>query len=337
MSGSDNTIVAGVSRVLQDRLPPGWATEKVARSGSAPLVRITSQEGRSAEFVVVVFSHPYPRSASLLPRERPLLVAAPYLSRAVRDVIEGEGASYADETGNVRIVLGEPGLFITTSGADSNPWPRARQFTLRGAKAGRVVCSLVQSAAPIGVRELAGMADTDPGYVSRLLGMLDSEAIVDRDPRGAVLQVHWRKLLTRWSEEAPLENRAKSSTWLAPRGMRSLWDGLRKVDFPYLITGSAAAYEIAPVAPARLASIYVEDPEEVARKLGLVNAPAGANVQLLEPEERTIFDRADTRNSLRYAPLPLIVADLLSGPGRSPAEAEALMEWMDINAEAWRG
>lgn len=37
------------------------------------------------------------------------------------------------------------------------------------------------------------------------------------------------------------------------------------------------------------------------------------------------------------ARLPVVVADLLSGPGRPPAEAEALMDWMAAHEEVWRG
>ena len=337
MSVLDNNLVIGASRVLQERLPPGWEVARVAGSGLAPRLRITSSEGRSRELPVSPLSRPDPRAARQLPKDRPLLVAALYLSRAVREAIEAEGASYVDQTGHVRLVLDEPGLFIATSGAESNPWPEERRFTLRGTKAGRVVCALARARPPVGVRELAATAATDPGYVSRLLGMLDREAIVDRTARGRVERVDWRKLLLRWSEEAPLESRSAVSTWLAPRGLKSLWDGLGDAAFPYLLTGSAAAAGIAPVAPTRLASVYVEDPESAAKALGLRAAGAGANVVLLQPDDGSLFDRADDRGGLRTAMLPLVAADLLSGPGRSPAEAEVLMEWMAAHEELWRG
>ena len=147
----------------------------------------------------------------------------------------------------------------------------------------------------------------------------------------------WRKLLIRWSDDAPLESRTTASTWLAPRGLKSLWDGLRNADFPYLVTGSAVAVSVAPVAPPRLASVYVEDAEGVANTLDLRATEAGANVILLHPEDKTLFERATDRDGLRNARLPLVVADLLSGPGRSPAEAEALMDWMAAHEEVWRG
>jgi len=337
MMNSSNRVITSASRVLQARLPPGWAVERVAPSSRMPRLRITSKEGRSRELLVSALARPDPRVARQIPKQRPLLVAAPYLSRGVRAAIEDEGASYVDQTGNVRLVLDEPGLFIVASGAESNPWPEGRRFTLRGAKAGRVVCVLARTAPPIGVRELAAAADTDPGYVSRLLGMLDREAIVDRTGRGRVERVEWRKLLLRWSEEAPLERRAAASTWLAARGLKSFWDGLRGAGFPYLVTGSAVAAGIALVAPTRLASVYVEDPDGVANMLGLRAADAGANVVLLHPEDGSLLDRADDRDGLRTATLPVVVADLLSGPGRSPAEAEALMDWMAAHEEVWRG
>src|SRR5690606_41918677 len=131
--------------------------------------------------------------------------------------------------GAVRVVLDGPGHLTATLGAETNPWPEERRLTLRGTKAGRGGCALARATLPIGVRELAAAADTDPGYVSRLLGMLDREAIVDRTARGQVERVDWRKLLLRWSDEAPLESRTTASTWLAPRGLKSLWDGLRKI------------------------------------------------------------------------------------------------------------
>ena len=337
MVNSDNSVIASVSRVLQERLPPGWAVERVAASGRVTRLRITSKEGRSRELPVSALARPDPRTASRIPEQRPLLVAAPYLSQGVRETIEDQGASYADQTGNVRVVLDEPGLFIVTSGAEANPWPEERRFTLRGTKAGRVVCALARAKPPLGVRELAAAADTDPGYVSRLLGMLNREAIVDRTARGRVDRIDWRKLLLRWSEEAPLESRTTASTWLAARGLKSLCNSLRGADFPYLVTGSAVAAGIAPVAPTRLASVYVEDPEGAAKVLGLRAADAGANVVLLQPEDGSLFDRADDRDGLRAARLPVVVADLLSGPGRSPAEAEALMDWMAAHEEMWRG
>ena len=300
-------------------------------------LRFTSSEGRSRSMPVALKRRIDPRMASQVPFESSLIVMAPYLSKSVREVLEARGASYADQTGNARVVIDEPGLFILTAGADSNPWPDKRKLSLRGIKAGRFVRALAVKRPPVGVRELAELADTDPGYVSRLLKMLDSEAIVERTSRGQIEQVDWRRLLVQWSEDAPLEARAEATTWLAPRGLKTVLERLGAADLRYLLTGSAAASRVAPVAPTRLLSVYVEDPRRAAEALGLRRTDAGANVILLQPEDDAIYERDTEVEGLRQASLPMIAADLLTGPGRSPAEAEALMDWMETNEEAWRG
>lgn len=338
MAISDNKLLDGATRQLESRLPPGWAIESSMGRGPVDAeLRFTSSEGRSRSVPVALKRRIDPRMASQVPSEPSLIVVAPYLSKSVREVLEERGASYADQTGNTRVVLDEPGLFILTAGADANPWPDKRKLSLRGIKAGRVVRALAIKRPPVGVRELAELADTDPGYVSRLLKMLDSEAIVERTSRGQVEQVDWRRLLVQWSEDAPLEARAEATTWLAPRGLKTVLDRLGSADLRYLLTGSAAASRVAPVAPTRLLSVYMDDPGRAAEALGLRRTDAGANVILLQPEDDAIYERGTEVEGLRQASLPMIAADLLTGPGRSPAEAEALMDWMETNEEAWRG
>ena len=338
MRVSDNNILEGAARQLESHLPPGWAVESLMGRGAVDAeLCFTSSEGRSGSVPVAIRRRIDPRRAGELPAEPGLVVVAPYLSRSVRQVLEERGASYADQTVNTRVVLDEPGLFILTAGADANPWPDKRQLSLRGIKAGRIVQTLAARRLPVGVRELAELAGTDPGYVSRLLGMLDSEAIVERTSRGQVEQVDWRRLLGQWSEDNPLVSRSEATTWLAPRGLKSVLERLASADFPYLLTGSAAASRVALVAPTRLLSVYVDDPRRAAEALGLRLTDAGANVILLQPEDDAIYAGGTEVEGLRQASLPMIVADLLTGPGRSPAEAEALMNWMDDHEEVWRG
>lgn len=301
------------------------------------MAHFTSSERRTRTVPVEIKKRISPRTARQFSADEESLVVAPYLSRSVRDVLKERGISYVDQTGNARVILDEPGLFILTSGADSNPSPDNRRTSLRGIKAGRVVRILAGSKPPLGVRELAQLADTDAGYVSRLLKMLDDEAIVERSSRGEIEDVDWRRLLTQWADDTPIAKRSEATTWLSPRGLKSVEASLQGAGFRYLLTGSAVASRIAPVAPTRLLSVYVDDPNETAENLGLRRTDSGANVILLQPDDEAIFENGAQIDGLRYASLPLVVADLLSGPGRLPAEAEALMDWMEQHEEAWRG
>lgn len=338
MTFSDNKIFERATHQLESRLPPGWAIEPLhGRESVDAELRFTSREGRSRAVPVEIQRRITPRRARQLPLKPALIVIAPYLSKSVREVLAERSISYADQTGNMRIVLDEPGLFILATGADTNPCPEKRQLSLRGVKAGRVVQALAASRPPLGVRELAKRADTDPGYVSRLFKMLDREAIVERTSRGQVQEVDWRRLLARWAEDSPLSNRSRATTWLAPRGLKNVQKRLADADFPYLLTGSAAASRVAPVAPTRLLSVYVDEPARAADALGLRRTDSGANVILLQPDDGAIYDRATQVEGLQQARFPLLAADLLTGPGRSPAEAEALMDWMEDNEGVWRG
>jgi hypothetical protein len=104
----------------------------------------------------------------------------------------------------------------------------------------------------------------------------------------------------------------------------------------YAITGGLAAAAFAPVASPRLATVWVRDASEAAKRLCLRPAESGANVLLLEPGDDYVFDGAQERDGARYAALSQVVADLLTSPGRGPSEAEALLDWMRANEQVWR-
>lgn len=347
---SENTILARALDALRARLPDGWTVEladPVVRDASGArdgIVRVRAPDGRERDLVAEVRQRLDPRRAIDLAAEvrgresgRSALAVAPWMSASTRAILGDERINLVDLTGSVRLVLSDPGLFMEVAGADRDPWPEASRVTLRGAKAARVVRALCAGRPPLGVRELAAEADTTPGYVSKLLGLLAEQAAVRRTQTGQVGGVDLGRLLERWAEDAPLEARATTSTWIAPRGLTDLLQKLRTTQTRYAITGSLAASRRAPVAAPRIVSLYVDDPEAFARTVELRPADAGANVLLLVPEDAYPFADAWVDEGVRYAALSQVVADLLSGPGRGPAEAEALLTWMSDHGEVWRG
>ncbi|MBD3349699.1 MAG: hypothetical protein GF400_10970, partial [Candidatus Eisenbacteria bacterium] len=126
-------------------------------------------------------------------------------------------------------------------------------------------------------------------------------------------------------------------TCLEPRGTGALLDRLKELTVRYALTGTAAAEALAPVAPSRLVMLYLEDAVEMMPTLGLRSAEAGANVLLIEPGDDGVFFGASVREGLRYVAPSQAAADLLTSPGRGPAEAESLITWMAENEDAWRG
>jgi hypothetical protein len=180
-----------------------------------------------------------------------------------------------------------------------------------------------------------------PGWTSRILRLLEAEALVTRGQRGGVAGVDWPGLLRAWSRDYSLAGSNRVRSYLQPRGVSVFVDSLRGVGrergaFLYAVTGSLAAVRVAPVAPAALAVCFTDDAALAARSLGLVATDAGANVLLVEPLDRFVYERRVVADGVSYVAPSQAVADLLTGPGRNPTEAEALIDWMRVNEGVWR-
>ena len=104
----------------------------------------------------------------------------------------------------------------------------------------------------------------------------------------------------------------------------------------YAATGSLATSDLAPIAPPRLATLFTDEPGELADELGFRPAEARANVLLARPFDAVVFDRTRRREGLVCVAPSQAVADLLTSPGRAPAEAEALLARMREHEDAWR-
>ncbi len=351
---SGNNMVYTAVDALAKRLPKNWRAEvepqPVASDQRADaLVNIRAPDGTRGILVVEekgrLEPKDVPRIADQLARyarssdgERAAqVVVAPFLSSRARERLEELGVGYVDLTGNVRVALDRPALFVQASGAERDPRREERPArTLKGAKAGRVVRALCDFAPPVGVRELAGRAGIDPGYASRVLTLLEKEALIRRKRRGPVTDVDWRALIRRWTEDYSLFGSNRTATFLEPRGLSSLLRRLRDSDLRYAATGSLGATSVAPIAPARLAILFVDDADDAAGILGLRPAEAGANVILAEPFDPVVYERRREHEGVSYAALSQNAADLLTSPGRGPSEAEELMDWMEENEGAWR-
>jgi hypothetical protein len=266
---------------------------------------------------------------------RPVLLLTGFLSKRTREVLKQEGASYADATGNIRVALERPGLFVEAWGSDKDPEPVARPLrSLKGGTAGRVVRALCDLDPPYGVRGLAQRASTPLGSVARVVGLLDREALVERGAGGRIERVRRPDLVRRWVQDYGLQRSNEPMSCLAPRGIPFVLDRLKGLD-GYSITGSLAAARRSTVAPARLATIYAREPEELAEALEVRATDAGANLLLLRPYDSVVFERTWSEDGLAFAALSQVAADLLTSPDRGPSEGEELLRWMRENLRGW--
>ena len=341
-----------VERFLAERIPAGWSlearrTEALGRYRVDLLAEIVSPAGESAVLAVEIKRTLEPRdvfqaveqisrmTAGASPRAVPV-VAAAYLSPRARALLRDRGVGYVDTTGNVRIEISTPGLFIATDGADRDPWPRDHKLrSLRGRGAARAMRAIIDTPPPYGVRELAQSTGASAPTLSRVLDLLEREAIVTR-ARGAVSTVDWQGAIRRWAEDYDQTDSNTPTTVLDPRGLPAFENRLREMRFAYAATGALAAQRFDPIAPARLATIYVTDPGRAIDRLELRETEAGTNVVLLEPFDPVVFDRTVDRDGLRCVASSQLTVDLLTGPGREPSQGEAMLAWMAGNEHVWR-
>lgn len=342
----EDILLRDALTTLQRLLPAGWTAtllpEEIDEHDAR--LQLKAPDERQAELLVEVKRRVDPRRATELAGQMtdaagglPVLIVSGWMSATTQAVLTDAGLNRLDLTGNVHLSLSNPGLFLRTSGAQHDPSPERNTMTLRGTKAACIVRTLAGSALPIGVRKLAASAGASPGYTSKLLHWLDRQAALSRSATGQVDAVDLRGLLTRWAQDAPLEQRSTASTWIAPRGLSDLQARLAAWEGRYAITGSLPASLHAPVAPPRRLSIYTDDPDSFAASAGLRPTDAGANVVLLVPDGTYVYEGLWRERDLSFAALPQVVADLMSGPGRGPAEAAALLDWMSQHTEVWRG
>ena len=345
---TERELIQLVRQTLDSTLAGDWSVEADRPSARADaLLRLRAPDGRSATLLVEAKNVVDARDVPALKNEMRLdddpapsggLVVARYLSPRAREALIEAGMSYLDATGNVRVMVREPSVFIAMQGANSDPWrsPDRPTNSLRGRPAARIVRMLIDLRPPWKVRELAGAAGASLGSTARTVDFLAREALVERDASGAIVGCDWPALLERWAADYDLVKRRRVVRLLAPRGVESIEDDLRTWKNQYAISGSMAAARWAPFAEARLALIYSSDVESLVSCLRLREPPSRPNVILLEPDDDYVFERTVERDRLRLVAPSQAAVDLLAGPGRNPTEGKALVDWMKANEREWR-
>jgi hypothetical protein len=187
------------------------------------------------------------------------------------------------------------------------------------------------------VPELIERSGVSTGAAYRVVDFLERQALVERGKRGPITAVDWRSMLERWAEDYEPQLEQPTVRLLAPRGLGEVKEALALLERPsYVLTGSLASGYFESYAQARSASIYTDDSGGLAKQIELRPVETGANVLLLQPSDDVVFARAKTFDGVRIAAPSQIAVDLLNGPGRAPAEAEALLDWMTKNESSWR-
>lgn len=275
-----------------------------------------------------LMSQPWPDGAV------PLLVV-PFMTPAGAKAAEARRLNWVDLSGNASLrdqglivwVQGHPNLFATR-GRPASPFaPKssriARTFLLKPSRWWRQ-------------KELAEHTDLDPSRVSRVVRGLEDEQLLVREgnrlrPRDADL------LLDAWADDYRFDRHDVITGHVSGSGMelaRDLHAALADEGINHAFTGLPAAWVLEKFAQFRVASVYVNgDPRIAADAVGLRRNERGANVQIVGPNDRGVFDGQRSIGQLPCVAPVQIYLDLTQLPERAAEAAERLR----AEGNLWRG
>jgi len=361
---SDATAILDQGLVLlKASLPKAWELQTTRETRSSgrriadTIVMLRTSSMMSPRIFVEAYQAFAPRDVSRVVGGRneviqelsggsPVLVIAPWISERSRDLLRQASINYLDLNGNVRLELsGMPGLFIERVAKAQRGMTRQSEVNLRGPKAGRLLRLLADVAPPYSVFDLAKAAGVSPGYVSKILESLESQALVERTSRGGVVKVEWSDLVRLRATTYEVFKTNQATFFIAREGPAVARERLRDALHPALtLTGSFAAEEFVRVAAPSLLALYVEgDQAGLVSELALLPADQGANVVLLRPNDDAVLARPRLKEPPAWLPASTkkvacaqLALDCLTGTGRMPAEGEALLQWMTEDESRWR-
>lgn len=284
-----------------------WVVE--AKTSSSPGV-----VARAAEQLVAAFGDAVP------------VLVVPFMTPAGAKAAAERGLNWIDLSGNAR--LRDEDLYVSVQGRPNQFKSPGRPSSPFAPKSSRVARAMLLEPSRWWLqKELAERTDLDPGRVSRIVRRLDDDELLERDgsrlrPRDPDL------LLDAWAQDYRFDRHDVVTGHLSGSGVelaRELQGRLLAEGVDHAFTGLPAAWAIDGFARFRLVSVYVSgDPRTAADVVGMRRNERGANVQLIGPDDRGVFDGRQTFNDLPCVSGVQVYLDLSHLPERAAEAAEQL-------------
>jgi hypothetical protein len=255
----------------------------------------------------------------------PVLVV-PYMTPAGARAAEKMGLGWIDLSGNARIRSDD--LYVRVEGRPNQFRSRGRPSSPFAPKSARVTRILLEDPGRWWrQKELVAAIGLDDGSVSRIVRRLDEELLLERRER----ELRPRdpdRLLDAWAQDYRFTHHDILTGHISGSGIelaRDLAQRLGALDVRHAFTGLPAAWAIDHFARFRLTTVYVEgDPRNAAKRLELRQSSAGANVQLVGPDDLGVFIGEHPHDGLNCVSPSQVYLDLLHLPERAPEAAEHL-------------
>lgn len=254
------------------------------------------------------------------------VLVVPYMTPGGAKAAEVHDLNWIDLSGNARV--SEEGLRIWIQGRPNRFAGRGRPASAFAPKSSRIARTLLLEPSRWWRQtQLAEATDLDAGRVSRVVNRLEGDGLLER--RGQQLRPRDPDLLLdAWSDDYRLDRHDIVLGHYAGNGIemaRELNSSWSEVDQHCAFTGLAAAWLHDGFAQFRMVSVYVSgDPRSVADAVGIRRNERGANVQIIGPNDRGVFDGESIVDGLPCVSPVQTYLDLLHLPERAADAAEHL-------------
>jgi Transcriptional regulator, AbiEi antitoxin, Type IV TA system len=264
--------------------------------------------------------------ARLAPLEGIAVLVVPFMTPAGAKAAAERELNWLDLSGNAHIR--DKDLYVSIQGRPNQYTTRGRPSSAFAPKSSRVTRALLLDPERWWrQKELGEHTDLDAGRVSRVVRRLEDDELLARDR--ALLRPRDRGLLLdAWADDYRFDRHDIIAGHVSGSGIelaRELDGRLRDADIDHAFTGLPAAWVLDRFARFRLNSVYVHgDPRAAADAIELRRNERGANVQLIGPDDRGVFDGQRNVDELPCVSSVQIYLDLLALPERASEAANEL-------------
>jgi hypothetical protein len=264
--------------------------------------------------------------ANLAAHDGILTLVVPFMTPAGAKAAAERNLNWLDLSGNAHIR--DENLYISVQGRPNQFAARGRPSSAFAPKSSRVTRALLLDPERWWrQKELSEHTDLDAGRVSRVVRRLEDDDLLARD--GGLLRPRDRDLLLdAWADEYRFDRHDVIVGHLSGNGIElthELDHRLSVASLDHAFTGLPAAWSLDRFARFRLNSVYVHgDPRAAADAIELRRNERGANVQLIGPDDRGVFDGRRNADDLPCVSPVQVYLDLLALPERGREAAEEL-------------
>jgi hypothetical protein len=329
--------------LLADLLDVHEVHVESARQGDDRGVDLVASDSRGRQWLIEVKTSSRPgqvaRAAEQLLRYAgedviPILVV-PFMSQAGAEAADRARLNWIDLSGNAHIR--SKNLHIWVQGRPNELPSRGRPSSPFAPKSARVTRTLLLDPKRWWLqKELVAATDLDDGNVSRIVRRLNEEFLVERRER----KLRPRDpdvLLDSWAQDYRFDHHDIILGHVSGGGIdhaRMIAERLGSLGIHHAFTGLPAAWVMDRYSRFRLTTVYVAgDPRVAADGLGIRRATAGANLQLVGPDDMGVFSGESIYGGLNCVSTVQIYLDLLQLPERASEAARELrthhLRWND--------